>query len=193
MKQLITWDLIYQDHGNATYRCAVLGGWLINHLHHETVALTFLPDANHQWIPEKKKDVIPLPTDEEKLLNKDIKALELTVRSYQALHFNGIKSIAHLVEHTASELSTFKNLGIKSLREIRQVLRSKGLNLKNDYFTADSKLNIAANFIHSNGDRERVTITGKDGHGNAWITWLRDDFKNMMPLSRLEIIGECRA
>ena len=190
MKQLINWDLIYQDHGNATYRCSVLGGWLINHLHHESVSLTFLPDPNHEWIPERRKfDVEPVPRFKEE---KHMKELEFSARVYNSLICDSVKYVSDLIECSPSDLLKIPNFGRLSLVEVREVLHAHGLRLKNDYWVSEKSIDIPANFIHSNGDKELVMITGKDNKGNAWITWQRDGFKNMMPLNRLEIIGECR-
>lgn len=47
-----------------------------------------------------------------------------------------------------------------------------------------------AYYVHSNGDRDRVVVTGHDGKGSAWVIWEKDGFKNMMPLQRLERIIE---
>ena len=49
------------------------------------------------------------------------------------------------------------------------------------------ELNIPGWYIHNNRDMSKVLILGYDGKGNAWVRWLKDDFVNMVPVSRLEI------
>ncbi len=46
-----------------------------------------------------------------------------------------------------------------------------------------------AYYIHKNGDKERVTVMGYDGKGQAWVRWVRDGFVNMVPVGQLEMIG----
>lgn len=43
---------------------------------------------------------------------------------------------------------------------------------------------IEADYIHNNGDKERLMINGFDGNGNAWVTW-PDGLKNIIPTRRL--------
>jgi hypothetical protein len=48
------------------------------------------------------------------------------------------------------------------------------------------KYPIPAFYIHNGGDREPLHVNGTDGKGNAWVTWKKDGFKNMVPESRLD-------
>ena len=48
----------------------------------------------------------------------------------------------------------------------------------------------AAWYIHNNGDKEPVIINGYDPHGNAWVTWCKDGFKNMVSVGKLEVIND---
>ena len=45
-----------------------------------------------------------------------------------------------------------------------------------------------AYYVFKGGDTDTLTVTGEDTQGNAWVTWDKDGFKNMVPLSRLRKI-----
>lgn len=62
----------------------------------------------------------------------DIRTLDLTVRSYNCLNAENIYTIGQLVEYTANDLLKMPNTGRKSLNEIREKLRGRGLHLKGD-------------------------------------------------------------
>ncbi len=63
------------------------------------------------------------------LLLLGLEELELSVRSLNALHNEGIKTVAELVAKTDEDLLKFKNFGRKSLDEIKAALAAKGLAL----------------------------------------------------------------
>ena len=62
-------------------------------------------------------------------LDKSVEELELSVRSYNCLKNANIRTIRELVQKTEADMLKTKNFGRKSLNEIRDVLRSMGLNL----------------------------------------------------------------
>lgn len=59
----------------------------------------------------------------------DVYDLEFTMRTYNCLKAEGLLSTYDLVRKTEVELLKIPNLGKKSLREIKDVLSSKGLSL----------------------------------------------------------------
>lgn len=61
-------------------------------------------------------------------LLKSIDELELSVRAYNCLKNANIQTIADLVQKTEQEMLKTKNFGRKSLNEIKEILRSMGLD-----------------------------------------------------------------
>ena len=60
-------------------------------------------------------------------LDTSIEELELSVRSYNCLEAAGIKTIRDLVQKTESEMLKYRNFGRKSLTEIKNILKDRGL------------------------------------------------------------------
>ena len=58
--------------------------------------------------------------------------LDLSVRSYNCLKRNGIKTVQDLCNMKESELMTVRNLGKKSYKEILDKLASFNLSLQRD-------------------------------------------------------------
>lgn len=69
----------------------------------------------------------PEIADIESSLDTSIEELELSVRSYNCLEAAGIKTIRDLVQKTESEMLKYRNFGRKSLTEIKNILRDRGL------------------------------------------------------------------
>ncbi len=67
-----------------------------------------------------------------KLLRKPVEELELSVRSANCLKEARIRTIADLVRREEPEMLKFKNFGRKSLVELNEVLKSKGLQFGMD-------------------------------------------------------------
>jgi DNA-directed RNA polymerase subunit alpha len=63
------------------------------------------------------------------ILLRPVDDLELTVRSANCLKAENIYYIGDLIQRTETELLKTPNLGRKSLNEIKEVLRSRGLSL----------------------------------------------------------------
>ncbi|MDD5765461.1 MAG: DNA-directed RNA polymerase subunit alpha [Candidatus Marinimicrobia bacterium] len=61
------------------------------------------------------------------LLRKSVDEMELSVRSYNCLKANNIRTIADLVSKEESEMLKFKNFGRKSLNELMAKLKSMNL------------------------------------------------------------------
>lgn len=71
--------------------------------------------------PEKKA---------EKPLDMTIEELDLSVRSYNCLKRAGINTVQELTQKTEEEMMKVRNLGKKSLEEVKQKLEALGLGLK---------------------------------------------------------------
>jgi DNA-directed RNA polymerase subunit alpha len=68
----------------------------------------------------------------ERALDKVIEELDLSVRSYNCLKRAGINTVADLAAMSEPEMLKVKNLGRKSLVEVKDKLESLGLSLKKD-------------------------------------------------------------
>jgi len=77
------------------------------------------------YSPEKMKQSERL----EAILRVPISDFELSVRSRNCLQKMNIFTLGDLVRRTESEMLTYKNFGETSLREIREILSSRGLRL----------------------------------------------------------------
>jgi len=58
--------------------------------------------------------------------------LELGVRSYNCLKRAGIQTVGELVRKSESELNAIPNFGRKSIEEVQETLRARGLSLRQD-------------------------------------------------------------
>ena len=67
--------------------------------------------------------------NKEMLESIPIDELQLSVRSYNTLSRNGITDLYMLTSMTRRQLSSLRNLGRKSLREIEEKLAEMGLGL----------------------------------------------------------------
>lgn len=85
-----------------------------------------------------KKQTVMLQKPEnkvEKVLDKAIGELELSVRSYNCLRRAGINTVSELCEKTPEQLANIHNLGKKSLDEVYNKLADLGLTLRmDDYY-----------------------------------------------------------
>src|SRR6266550_313607 len=59
-----------------------------------------------------------------------IEELELGVRSYNCLKRAGIQTVGELVRKSESELNAIPNFGRKSIEEVQETLRARGLSLR---------------------------------------------------------------
>ena len=81
---------------------------------------------------------------EEKVSNKKYEAkieeLDLSVRSYNCLKRANINTVGDLIQKNEEEMMRVRNLGRKSLKEVIQKLRERGLDLKRSYDSEASYL-----------------------------------------------------
>ncbi len=68
----------------------------------------------------------------EKVLEMTIEELDLSVRSYNCLKRAGINTVEELTDKTETAMMQVRNLGKKSLEEVKQKLEELSLNLKMD-------------------------------------------------------------
>ncbi|AZR74745.1 DNA-directed RNA polymerase subunit alpha [Anoxybacter fermentans] len=69
--------------------------------------------------------------EKDKIMETTIEELELSVRSSNCLKRAGINTVEELVQKTEEDLMKVRNLGKKSLQEIKEKLAELGLSLKN--------------------------------------------------------------
>ena len=71
-------------------------------------------------------------TKKEKVLEMTIEELDLSVRSFNCLKRAGIDTVEDLINRTEDDMIKFKNLGKKSLDEVKNKLDSLGLALRRE-------------------------------------------------------------
>ncbi|MDI6894003.1 MAG: DNA-directed RNA polymerase subunit alpha [Bacillota bacterium] len=86
--------------------------------------------ASVQRPVREETPVPPVAGDRDRLLTLPIEELELSVRSYNCLKRAGINTVAELVDKTGEEMIKVRNLGRKSLDEVREKLASLGLSFR---------------------------------------------------------------
>ena len=69
---------------------------------------------------------------DDRILDRTIEELDLSVRSYNCLKRAGINTVHDLTEKSEAEMMKVRNLGRKSLEEVKIKLADLGLGLKND-------------------------------------------------------------
>jgi DNA-directed RNA polymerase subunit alpha len=75
---------------------------------------------------EKEED------QKEKVLEMTIEELDLSVRSYNCLKRAGINTVQELTQKTEEDMMKVRNLGRKSLEEVKAKLAELGLSLRKD-------------------------------------------------------------
>ena len=68
----------------------------------------------------------------EKVLEMTIEELDLSVRSYNCLKRAGINTVQELANKTEEDMMKVRNLGRKSLEEVKHKLEELGLGLRKD-------------------------------------------------------------
>lgn len=120
--------LIYDDEGDAqnAIRCF---RHVLQSDHNNARAKLFLVDAEATltmfYSPEESKQSERLDA----ILRIPVSDFELSVRSRNCLTTMNIQTLGDLVKKTESEMLAYKNFGETSLREIKEMLSSKGLRL----------------------------------------------------------------
>ena len=82
---------------------------------------------------QQNTNAVSSPEDDaKKILNTTIEDLDLSVRSYNCLKRAGIGSVADLVAKSEEDMMKVRNLGRKSLEEVKKKLEELGLSFKPD-------------------------------------------------------------
>lgn len=99
--------------------------FLIDHFNVITSVNEVINEQEYMYEPEEKVA--------NKVLEKKIEDLDLSVRSYNCLKRAGITTVGELTQKSEEEMMRIRNLGRKSLKEIIGKLREIGLHLKHSY------------------------------------------------------------
>ncbi|MEW8976844.1 MAG: DNA-directed RNA polymerase subunit alpha [Symbiobacterium sp.] len=92
---------------------------------HLELFISLTEDADEiEFMQEKEDD------DRNKLMEMTIEELDLSVRSYNCLKRAGINTVAELCSKTDEEMMKVRNLGKKSLEEVKTKLAAFGLSLR---------------------------------------------------------------
>ena len=81
---------------------------------------------NMDGLPEEEEE----EDDSSKVLDMTIEDLDLSVRSFNCLKRANINTVADLAEKTEDDMMKVRNLGRKSLEEVKKKLEELGLTLK---------------------------------------------------------------
>ncbi len=76
---------------------------------------------------EASEEEVGEKTEVEKVLEMPIEELELSMRSFNCLKRAGINTVGELIQKTEEEISKVRNMGKKSLEEVRNKLAEMGL------------------------------------------------------------------
>jgi len=94
---------------------------LINHL--ETIVELSTTEIEENFMVERKSE------EKNRNLEKPIEDLDLSVRSYNCLKRAGIHTLGELIEKSEEDMMKVRNLGKKSLKEVKQKLEEMNLSL----------------------------------------------------------------
>lgn len=114
-------------------------------LHEIKIALAKL--GLHLRVPMTPAELLKFAAgkhDRSKLLVQPVEALDLSVRSYNCLDSENIRTIGELIQCTARDLHKVRNLGKTSLTEIRTKLESLGLTLADGVSASQAREDLRA-------------------------------------------------
>ncbi len=94
---------------------------------HLNVFINLTDDARKAEIMVEKEE-----TQKEKMLEMTIEELDLSVRSYNCLKRAGINTVQELTNKSEAEMIKVRNLGRKSLEEVKHKLEELDLSLRQD-------------------------------------------------------------
>jgi len=94
-----------------------------------TDLLRLFVNLSHEEEPEEP-EAEPVQDNRERVMEMTIEELDLSVRSYNCLKRAGINSVEELTRKTEEDMMKVRNLGRKSLEEVKQKLESLGLSLR---------------------------------------------------------------
>ncbi len=80
---------------------------------------------------QKLDEILPeVDIEKQKLLMTPIENLNLSVRAHNVLRALDIKTLGDIIDYSPADFLKFRNMGKKSLAEIKNLVRSKGFKLK---------------------------------------------------------------
>lgn len=88
----------------------------------------FVEMSEKATVTETMVEAVEAPVN--KIQSMTIEDLELSVRSYNCLKRAGIQTVEELTQKTEEDMIKVRNLGKKSLKEVKEVLASYGLGFK---------------------------------------------------------------
>lgn len=94
---------------------------------HLNIFVGLTDEAQHAEIMVEKEE-----DQKEKVLEMTIEELDLSVRSYNCLKRAGINTVQELANKTEEDMMKVRNLGRKSLEEVKGKLEELGLELRKD-------------------------------------------------------------
>lgn len=89
-----------------------------------------LADVNLETAKVEEEDEVSPVEEKRDLSHKMIEDLELSVRSYNCLKRAGITTVEELTQKTEYEMMHVRNLGKKSLKEVKEKILSLGLSFR---------------------------------------------------------------
>jgi len=120
----LTLDVL--TNGTITAKEAIsLGAKILNE--HLNLFVNLSDDAKKAEIMVERQETI-----KEKVLEMTIEELDMSVRSFNCLKRAGIDTVEDLTKRTEADMMKVRNLGKKSLEEVRQKLQALGLDLKKE-------------------------------------------------------------
>jgi DNA-directed RNA polymerase subunit alpha len=120
----LTFD-VWTDGSNGPQEAVALGAKILTE--HLNIFVGLTDEAqNAEIMVEKEED------QKEKVLEMTIEELDLSVRSYNCLKRAGINTVQELAHKTEEDMMKVRNLGRKSLEEVKAKLEELGLGLRKD-------------------------------------------------------------
>ncbi|PLT35310.1 MULTISPECIES: DNA-directed RNA polymerase subunit alpha [Bacillaceae] len=116
---------VWTDGSNGPQEAVALGAKILTE--HLNIFVGLTDEAqNAEIMVEKEED------QKEKVLEMTIEELDLSVRSYNCLKRAGINTVQELAHKTEEDMMKVRNLGRKSLEEVKAKLEELGLGLRKD-------------------------------------------------------------
>jgi len=125
---LLNLAVLYEDMGKYDMAAACLRRILVNNPNHQRARL-FLKDVEAAKTMYYDEDQAKRIARRNALLDTPVSDFELSVRARNCLKKMNIKTLGDLVRTTEAGLLSYKNFGETSLKEIKDMLASKGLRL----------------------------------------------------------------
>lgn len=117
---------VWTDGSTGPKEAIALGSKILTE--HLNIFAGLTDEAQHAEIMVEEEE-----DQKEKVLEMTIEELDLSVRSYNCLKRAGINTVQELANKTEEDMMKVRNLGRKSLEEVKARLEELGLGLRKDY------------------------------------------------------------